>query len=616
MTIGRRRALPLLISLATLPLAAAWAACGGNGGSGGGASTTGSGGTSTSTTTTGQGGDLIDAGNVDAPSDYGCSADLRAVVDAAGAVVTTCPPDQGCSAGACVEACAAAAASHGNVGCDFRVPTPPVYGIAKPPCFAVFLASTWPTSAKLGVTLDGQSYDVTQFARIPINGMPASAWPLVGAEGIPSDQVAVLFLSADPSAVFMENNTPLKCPVPPALDKSTMLEGSGKGKAFHITASAPVSAYDIIPYGGADSHFPSAELLFPTSAWGKNYVAIATPKGTYATPGPLWGQVLAAEDDTQVQILPSVDLPAGSGFPAAPKGVTASFTLAAGEYLQWQLPTSSIDLSGSVVLADKAIAMFTGNRFFRDQPMPEPGGESTHQQIVAVSALGNEYLAAPYETRRADLAPELIHYRLVGAFDGTTLSYDPPVPGAPTSVGQGTVVDFAMTGSFWIGSQDSAHPFSIAQIMDTANVPGGSRPGATAPGYPPMLGDEELVIMLPPAQFLSKYVFFSDPTYATTNLVLTRVKGPGGFDDVSIDCLGTVSGWQPVGATGKYEVTTVDLVRADKGNGNCSNGRQGASSKSPFGVVVWGLDAYSSYAYPAGGNAAKLTEAVVPPVPK
>jgi len=38
-------------------------------------------------------------------------------------------------------------------------------------------------------------------------------------------------------------------------------------------------------------------------------------------------------------------------------------------------------------------------------------------------------------------------------------------------------------------------------------------------------------------------------------------------------------------------------------------------SDGPFGIVVWGLDAYSSYAYPAGGNAAQLTDLVVPPMP-
>src|SRR5258708_8426883 len=98
--------------------------------------------------------------------------------------------------------------------------------------------------------------------------------------------------------------------------------------------------------------------------------------------------------------------------------------------------------------------------------------------------------------------------------------------------------------------------------MDTANVSGGSRPGAIAPGYGPQLGDEEFVIMLPPAQFLSKYVFFTDPAYPTTNIVLTRVKTAKGFLDVKLDCLGTVGGWTAVGGSGNYEVTNVDLVRA------------------------------------------------------
>ncbi len=73
-------------------------------------------------------------------------------------------------------------------------------------------------------------------------------------------------------------------------------------------------------------------------------------------------------------------------------------------------------------------------------------------------------------------------------------------------------------------SQDEKHPFALAQSMNTANLPGGSRPGATAPGFGLLLGDEEFVIVLPPAQFLQRYAFFTDPTYATTNLVLTRVK--------------------------------------------------------------------------------------------
>jgi hypothetical protein len=565
----------------------------------------------------GSGGSGFGGGAGGGPS-YGCSADLRSVVDANGSIVETCPPDQGCLDGQCVEACAAAAGSHGNLGCDFRVTTAGSYPPALPPCFAVFVANAWPREAQLTVTRAGESFDVTQFGRIPVNGQPEASWPAVPASGIPVDGVAVLFLSHDPASILPETGAPLSCPVPPASNTSTVYPGTGTGDAFYVQSNTPISVYDMLPYGGAPSHFPSAALVYPTSAWGTNYVMIATPPGTYSSPGPLWAHVLASEDDTTVQILPTVGLPAGPTFPAAPANQTATFTVSAGQYLQWELPGGSPDPSGTVVLSDKPVAVLTGNRFYRFQPQPQPGGESTHQQNLPVSALGNDYAAAPYETRRADLAPEAIHYRMVGAFDGTALTFDPPIGGAPATLARGEVVDLVTDQAFQVRSQDADHPFAMAQIMNSAYFIGVGqlRPGAVAPGFDQMLGDEEFVVMLPPAQFLQRYVFFTDPSYPTTNLVLTRVRTSTGFKDVTVDCVGVVSGWKPVGSGGVYEVTTVDLIRADIPVGSCDNGRHTAESQGPFGIVVWGLDSYSSYAYPAGGNAAQLTDAVVQPIPE
>jgi hypothetical protein len=559
---------------------------------------------------------LCDGGTPDAGEQYGCSADLHSVVDGQGNVVTTCPDAQGCSGGACIAACAAAAASRGNVGCDFLVPTPPSYPPDLPPCFAVFVANAWPAPAAVTVSFAGTSYDVTQFGRIPQNGMPEAQWPAVAATGIPAGEVAVLFLSGDPNSIFTETGESMKCPVPTAVAAATSLQSSGKNTAFHVAASVPVSAYDILPYGGAHTHFPGATLLMPTSAWGTNYVMIATPVGTATPPGPLWGQIVATEDDTTVQLLPSVALPAVDVFPASPAGQTASFTLSAGEYLEWELPSTSSDMSGTIASSDKPVAAFAGNRFFRLQPMTEPGGEEAHGQIPPVSALGSDYVAAPYATRRADLAQEAIPYRFVGVVDATQLVYDPPVAGAPATLDRAAVADFIVTGPFHVHSQDAMHPFAAAQIMPTANLDGGSRPGATAPGYPLMLGDEEFVVILPPGQFLSKYVFFTDPTYPTTNLVLTRGKGASGFQPVTVDCLGAVTGWTPVGTSGEYEVTNVDLLRAGVASGSCANGGHTAESTAPFGLVVWGEDSYSSYAYPGGGNAAQLTSVVVPAMPQ
>ena len=361
--------------------------------------------------------------------------------------------------------------------------------------------------------------------------------------------------------------------------------------------------------------YPARSLLYPVSVWGKNHVVISPPPGTHSTPGPLWLQILGRDDGTNVSVLPSVDLPAGGGLSAAPKGAVAKFSIGASQYLQWELPSTSKDPSGTIIDSDKEVGVFAGNRFLRLQPTPAPGGDASHHQILPVSALSNEYVAAPYATRRADLADEAINYRVVGVVNGTTLDYDPAVAGAPATLGLGQVVDFVATGPFRVKSQGSSHPFADAQLMDTANIPGGSRPGAIAPGFGPNLGDEDFVVLLPPAQFLQRYVFFSDPAYPTTNLVLTRAKADGKFHDVSVDCLGVVSGWKPVGSDGLFEVTDVDLIRANVPVGTCGNGRQAASSTGPFGVIVWGLDSYSSYSYPAGGNSAQLTTVVVPAVP-
>jgi hypothetical protein len=129
-----------------------------------------------------------------------------------------------------------------------------------------------------------------------------------------------------------------------------------------------------------------------------------------------------------------------------------------------------------------------------------------------------------------------------------------------------------------------------------------------------MLGDEDWITILPPAQFLQRYVFFTDPSYATTNLVLTRVKGANGFADVTVDCLGgPVTGWKDVGAAGNYQVAHVDLMRGGQAIANCSGSYHEATSAGKFGVNVWGTDWFASYGYPAGGNIGSINQVIVTP---
>lgn len=605
----RSRLISMLGAFGGLTVGLGTVACGGGGGSffgdGGPDSSTSDAGIEDSPFNLGDTGPGKDGGN------GGCSPDLRNVVDSNGNVIQTCPPDQGCAGGQCVPACDAAAAAKGSVGCDFMVATPSFFADLAPgyfsPCYAIFVANNWAKDVTLTVTRAGVTYDATKFGRISQAGTPPASWATIPSTGIPPGKVAVLFMGNETQSNF-------KCPVTSALNSASQVSKTGRGQAWHIVSSVPISGYDILPFGGASSYLPGATLLLPTTAWGTNYVA-AVPKlgsGSQANAGgPHWGQVVAYQDGTSVQVLPTVALPAGTNVVAAPQNVTTTYTLNAGEFIQWQAPftyggnpaSPNMDLSGSILLANKPVAFNGGNGYLCLGSTTSGGGgcDSDHEQIPPVSALGSEYAVAPYF--RID-ANESILYRFVGGADGTTLTYSPAVPSAPTTLKVGQMVEFEAKGAFMVKSQDAQHPFYVAQMMVGSNGSSG-------------LGDEDYTNVLPPAQFLSKYVFYTDVTYRTTTFTVVRRKSSAGFKDVSIDCLGNLTGWKPVGSTGDYEFTNVDLVRDNvpKGN-NCQNGPHSATSDGPFGITVWGLDSAASYGYPAGGNVATINTVIIPPTPK
>jgi hypothetical protein len=271
-------------------------------------------------------------------------------------------------------------------------------------------------------------------------------------------------------------------------------------------------------------------------------------------------------------------------------------------------------MSGTVITANQPVAFFGGQGYNCYNSATSSGGgcDSAHQQMPPIAAFGSTYVAPPYRTRYANGTPESIPYRLVGAANGTTLTYDPPVAGAPTTIAKGQVIDFQTSLAFVATAQDSSHAFYMGQIMSGCLIYGTSRGGCFG-GASCNLGDEEYVNIMPPAQFLTSYVFFTDPTYPTTNLVFTRVKTGGVFKDVTLDCYGTLGGWTNVDAAGNYQITNVDVKLGGSKVGACDNGPHSATSLAPFGVMVWGLDYCSSYAYPAGGNLANINTISAPP---
>ncbi|WP_441291518.1 IgGFc-binding protein [Sorangium sp. KYC3313] len=131
---------------------------------------------------------------------------------------------------------------------------------------------------------------------------------------------------------------------------------------------------------------------------------------------------------------------------------------------------------------------------------------------ATVRALGSEYVYARYRSRvqGQDEAPPT---RITGAVDGTTLSWDPaPPPGAQATVDKGKSFVVRSSQPFVVRSQDDEHPFYVSTYMTR---------GAAFQNA----GDPEFVNVVPAGQYLSRYIFFTDPTYPETNVVFLRKKG-------------------------------------------------------------------------------------------
>jgi len=422
---------------------------------------------------------------------------------------------------------------------------------------------------------------------------------------LPPGEIAILFLAGDPAGKV----SPCPAGVKPAVATHAYVDHPGIGQAFRLTSDRPVVAYQIWPYGGGPSAITAATLLLPEESWGQSYVGV---NPGFGSPVALLN-VVAREDGTEVTLRPNIDVQKLGPVPAIKAGTTGTFRLDAGQFVEvLQPPTNSpADLSGTLVTSNKPVGLLGGTTCLV-LPMEKAACDSAQQQIPPVSALGHEYVAVRYRSRAA--TEESVPWRFVGAADGTTLSYDDAPPDAPTTLRRGQVVDLWTDKPFVARSQGADHPFYLAGYMT------GGEPFDHA-------GDPDFVNVVPTSQYLSSYVFFTDPTYAETNLVVVRKRGnDGAFADVRLGCAaGPLGGWRPLGA--------LEYTRADLSTGNfqavipgCQNGRHQMTSAAPFAVTVWGWGSkatggkakgdpnyteYVSYAYPAGAGLAAVNTIII-----
>ncbi len=537
-----------------------------------------------------------------------CSLDGRSVINTCtGETVQTCAADLACGAGVCQPPCAAAAADKSSNGCDFYFQEPRFeYTTISQSCYAAYVVNTSMQPVEVSMELEGKPLDLS---RALYRAEPGSAemTPLVGP--IPPGESAILFISdkSPDTPLTPLESAYLGCPegVVPASYVGGTPWGTGYGVAFHLTTNAPVSLAAVFPFGGASSAYSSATLLLPVPTWAKQHMIVNAWEMFRDGFGP-GAQIFAAEDDTEVTIVPSRPIQSGKGVTGAPARVPVTYHLDKGQLLQI---AQNEELTGSLVSSTKPTAI-VGGHACANVPTHVTTCDVLAQQIPALEQWGHEYVGVGYAPRMGG-EDELMMYRIIAARDGTRLDYDPALPaGAPVTMSAGEHVSFpaGVGEAFVVRTQDADHPIYLAAYMPGHGAAGGIWTGSDG------RGDPDFVNVVPAGQYMSSYSFYADPTFADTSLVLVRAKTNGEFKDVSLECAGTLTDWKPVGTRGDYEFTRVILSRNYRpgdsfdGGGTCQYGLQRTKSDGPFTATIWGTAYCVSYGYTGGMALRKLVE--------
>lgn len=486
-----------------------------------------------------------------------CSADgmtsMACNSDGQGYHNETCDPVQGetCgSSGTCEGACSPNALGQTYLGCNYY-PTVTGNPVEQTYDFAVVVSNT--TSIDATVTIDGGALTAadTFTARAMTSTVHMLPWVM-----------ALKLCGAADS---------FTCTSSPHEGGALALKG-----AYHLRSTQPVTVYQFNPIeytkvgASGNSYTNDASLLFPTTAWRTDHY-VATWNNTAAV-HPSMLAVTASQDATTVTITAKSATQAGGGAPAFAAGTPQPVMLNAGDVIQ--IGTSTGDMTGSRVESDKPVQVI-GAHYCAD--IPDGAGYCDHLEevMLPVDAMGANYIInAPAVTTIPNGKVETI--RVVATEVNTTLTYDPPQSGAPTTIANpGDFISIPQNDQSFKISAD--HKILVAQFMEGSTVAGGT-------------GDPSMALAVPIEQFRTQYLFHAPINYETNYVDITSMVGA----NIVLD--GTaVTNWTAIGTTGWQLARVTPLGPGPGGDGNHSiSGDQG------FGISVYGYGMDTSYWYPGG----------------
>jgi hypothetical protein len=464
-----------------------------------------------------------------------------------------CDPVQGmaCDAttGQCTGSCSAMSLGDSYIGCEYY---PTVTGNSTSTYFDFAVAIANATAVPATVTIEGGALATPEVITVAPTSVTVQILPWVIALKLCDEP--------DSNACLADGGI---------LHHAARVPGGG----YHLRSTSPVTVYQFnsLEYlkNGYYSYTNDASLLLPTNAWRTRYFAAAWQPTAGRNPSEL--AVTAEYDGTTVTITTKAATPADQGVPAFAAGAPQTVMLDAGGVVE--LASSTGDLTGSLVDADKPIQLISGH-YCADVPDTVGACDHLEESIFPVATLSTHYLInAPAVTTIPTGKVEIV--RVIATADDTHLTYDPPVPGAPTTIARAG--DFVEIPSNAVSYQIVAdQKVLVAQYMEGQDAGGNT-------------GDPAMALAVPEEQFRTSYLFHAPTSYQTNYVDVTAPL------NASVELDGAPLSFTPIGASG-FGLARVEALNA----GAASDGNHRIKGDHPFGITVYGYGQFTSYWYPGG----------------
>ena len=531
-------------------------------------------------------------------------------------VLHDCSVESGdvCYLGSCINACQAAARERSYVGCEY-----------------------WPVDLDNAALSTYENAAAQQFA------------VAVSNVGLISADVKVL-----------QNDAPLGWPIQETIVDEILLEpdelhvfklpsrevdGSHSGgynngthsflssNAYRVVSNVPIVAYGFNPLENVQVFSNDASILFPQSALGNHYMVLGWPQTIADTDDPktdfnlnlrAFLTVVGTEPGTDINITVSTDTVESTRIPAAQAGDTLSFTLGPYDVLNLETGSFNADFTGSEIISDKPIAVFSGNEasdvpFFDDLTHRRCCADHLEHQLFPVSAAGTEFVAARMPRRTPAVAaaggdvtiidePEF--FRILAIYDNTLVQLTLDPPNNIIMLDKGEHVTIEAHCDFEVSSSQPIFVGQFVASQQNIGIPIHSLPG----------GDPSFIILSPKEQWRSRYIFLTPDKYSFDFFVVIAPSGTEFLFDkgpMPIDCR-----VEPAECPGGVDTKTNMVVwrcqlsfpeiipglpppdNVEPGNQN--DGYHILEASAPVALIAYGFDERVSYAYIGGTNIKRI----------